>query len=169
MKILLLSLATLLSMTAAAGDTAETHQRLCSSEAVMSEMGPNGSCRIVLGSSKSIANAGRCTGKFRGVMPCQVDFSTNAGAANIHLFCGFDPQSPALDQVIQASSYSYNVSALVTKADDSQVVINDTGKHSILESGIMSMILSKYDEVTSAKIILNMKTGAEELQQVECK
>lgn len=169
MKILLISLATLLSMAALAGDLAEAHQRLCTSEAVKSEMGENGVCRIVIGASKSIERAGSCTGKFRGVMPCLVDFTTTDKTAAIHLVCGFDPQNPALDQVVEASTLDYNVAAVVTKSDGTQVIINDMGIHSILESGMMSIILSKYDEQTFANISLNMKTGPEELLEVECK
>jgi hypothetical protein len=156
-------------MAASASDLAETHQRLCSSEAVKSEIGETGTCRIVIGASESIEKAGSCTGKFRGVMPCQVDFMTTDKVATIHLVCGFDPQNPALDQVIEAGNFDYNVVAVVTKSDDTQVLINDEGIHSILESGMMSIVLSKYDQVTSATVSLNMKTGPEELVEVVCK
>jgi hypothetical protein len=160
---------TILSVTASASDLAETHQRLCSSKAVKSEIGENGACRIVIGASKPANKAGSCIGKFRGVMPCQVDFMTSEKTAAIHLVCGFDPKSPAFDQVIEAGNFDYSVVALVTKSDDTQVMINDEGSHSILESDMMSIILSKYDEETSAIISLNMKTGPEELLEVECK
>jgi hypothetical protein len=156
-------------MAASAADLAETHQRLCTSEAVKSEVGENGACRIVIGTSKALDKAGSCAGKFRGVMPCQVDFTTTGKTAAIHLVCGFDPQNPALDQVVEASAFDYNVAAVVTKSDDTQVIINDVGNHSILESGMMSIILSKYDEETSATISLNMQSGPEELLEVDCK
>lgn len=169
MKILLLSLVTFLSVGALANDLAETHQRLCSSEAVKSQMGGNGVCRIVIGTSKPTEKTGSCTGKFRGVMPCQVDFNASENTATIHLVCGFDPKNPALDQVIEAGNYEYSVAAVVTKSDDTQVIVNDEGNHSILESGMMSIVLSKYDEGTSAIISLNMQTGPEELHEVECK
>ena len=156
-------------MAASSGDLAESHQKLCSSEAVKSQMGEKGDCRILIGTSRPTDKAGSCTGKFRGVMPCQVDFRTTDKTATIHLVCGFDPQNPALDQMVEASTFDYNVSAIVTKSDDSQMIINDIGIHSILDSGMMSIILSKYDEETSANISLNMQTGPEELLDVECK
>jgi len=70
--------------------------------------------------------------------------------------------------VIEASAVSYKVAAIVTKADNSQVVISDAGEHGILESGMLNITVSKYESTTSASISLNMKTGPEELTDVVC-
>lgn len=169
MKILLLSLLSLVSFAASAIDLAETHQALCSSEEVQSQMGKTDTCRIVIATSKAKEIEGVCTGKFRGVMPCTAAFAANdTGAAGIHLICGFDSANPALDQGVDAELSAYKVAAVVSGPNGSQVVVADKGDHGIIDSGMMSIMLSKYGSTTTARISLNLKDGSEELTDVVC-
>lgn len=159
----------LLSFEALAIDLAETHQALCSSDEVKSQMGKTDTCRIVIATSKAEEIEGTCTGKFRGVMPCTAAFAAGSGGAGVHLICGFDQANPALDQGMEAELAAYKVAAVVSGLNGSQLVINDRGEHGILDSGMMSIMLSKYESVTTARISLNLQSGAEELTDVVCK
>jgi hypothetical protein len=165
--LILLSLA-LLSLNSFALDLAFEHQALCESAEAKTLIGANGSCRIVFGTAQASETQGVCIGKFRNAMPCRVTYLATADMNGLQIICGTDAQNPALNQTVRAQASSYTVAAVINKEDQSQVVINDKSANIVLDSSALSVVLSKQQAITKARIFLNLKSGPEELNSVQC-
>ena len=169
MKHLLIAAIALLSLESFAADLALKHQQLCGSEAAKAQMGKTGSCRIVMTPTKPDSSKGSCAGKYGSVMPCLVTYNTSVESSSMSLTCGFEGQKPALEvKDIESIGRSYKVSAVVTREDKSQTIINDNGAHLIVESGAFGLTVSSYEKTKSGTISLNFKTGSSDLSDVEC-
>lgn len=158
----------LLSLNSFALDLALEHQSLCESAEVKSMMGSKGACRIVFGTAQASEAQGVCLGKFRNAMPCRVTFLASAEMTGLQIICGTDFQKPALNQTVRAAASSYTVAAVINKENQSQVVINEKGSNTVLDSTVLSLVLSKQESITKGRIILNLKSGPEELSEVQC-
>ena len=168
MKTLILLSLALLSLNSFAFDLALDHQALCESSEAKTLIGANGSCRIVFGTAKASDTQGVCIGKFRNAMPCRVTYLATADMNGLQVICGTDAQNPALNQTVRAQASSYTVAAVINKEDQSQVVINDKSANIVLDSSALSVVLSKQQAITKARIFLNLKSGPEELNSVQC-
>ena len=168
MKTLILSALALMSLNSFARDLAEKHSTICESEEVKAIQGEKGSCRILITPSKALESGGTCVGLFKGSLPCAVVYASMAEGAAMQLVCG-DPANPAIDQMMGAKAANYTVSAIVTKADGTDVIVEDPGLHTVFEAGLVSLSLSKYEDKKTAEISINLRTGAVNLTNVTCK
>jgi hypothetical protein len=143
-------------------------ETICSSEEAISQVGTSGSCRLIVGSQKVQELAGTCTGKFRGVLPCQATYNIKTDGSTVQLLCGIPGEKPALNLVLNGSVAAYRASAIITKEDSTNVIINDSTIHTIFESGSFNMDLSNNETQRIANITLSLKTGPEVLTDVTC-
>jgi hypothetical protein len=169
LKYLLFAVLALLTLKSFAADLALKHQQLCGSEVAKAQMGKTGSCRIVMTPTKTDTSKGSCIGKYSNVMPCLVTYITSLESSSMSLTCGFEGQKPVLEvKDIESVGRAYKVSAVVTREDKSQTIINDNGAHLIIESGAFGLTVSAYEQSRSGTITLNFKKGSAELSNVEC-
>lgn len=168
MKFLIASALAIFSLQALALDLGEKHAVFCSSAEVSSQKDQTDSCRITLGLLNATSLQGTCTGKFMDVIPCATLYVASAQGAAMQIICGADPQNPLLDQVVEAKPLSYNIAAVVSKADGSEVVVNDPALHTIFESSMMTLTLSKTQSAISGSVTLNMQSGEVQLTEVTC-
>jgi hypothetical protein len=168
LKILIISAVALLSFNTFARDMTEKHESFCETEEVKAVKGEKGSCRILLAPEPAQPGQGVCVGLFKGAIPCSVVYAFMKEGAAMQLVCG-DAKNPAIDQMMGAKAAGYSVSAIVTKEDGTDIILQDKGTHSVFEAGLVSLSLSKYDEKTSAEISINLRTGIAELTNVVCR
>lgn len=168
MKTLIISAVALLSLNTFARDLAEKHDTFCESEEVKAVKGEKGLCRILIAPTPAKPTQGACVGLFKGSLPCSVLYASMEDGAAMQLVCG-DAKNPAIDQMMGAKAASYSVSAIVTKEDGTDVILQDTGAHTVFDGGLVSLSLSKYDEKTSVEISVNLRSGIVELTNVVCR
>ena len=158
----------LVSLHTQAQDLSQEHEKICSRTDVVKLMGPKGSCRMLIASQKAQETQGVCQGVFGRSMICRVTYIISENATGMQLLCGKDLQKPEVQQIVGAKADAHTVSAIVTKEDGTQVIVNDEKTNTILESNLMTLILSKTGEVTQGQIFVNLKTGPAPLNQVQC-
>lgn len=168
MKTLIISAVALLSLNTFARDLAEKHATFCDSEEVKAIKGEKGSCRILIAPTAAQPTQGMCVGLFKGSLPCSIVYASMEEGAAMQLVCG-DPKSPAIDQMMGAKAASYGISAIVTKEDGTDVILQDTGSHTVFEAGLVSLSLSNYDGKSSAEISINLRSGTVDLTNVVCR
>jgi len=143
-------------------------ETICSSEEAINQQGANGSCRLIVGSQKVQELAGICNGKFRGVLPCQATYNLKSDGSTVQLICGIPGEKPALNSTINGRVVAYRASAVITKEDSTNIIINDSMIHTIFNAGSFNMDLSSHENVRTANITLSLKTGPEVLTEVTC-
>ncbi len=168
MKILMLLSLCFLSAQAFALDIGEESQAFCDSDQVKAQMGQKSSCRIVIGHRAAKENQGICVGVFKAAMKCQVIYVVNKQGSGMEIKCGTDLANPVLDQTIGATAQDYTVAAVVTRDNQSKVVMNKSGAHSLIEAGMVTLLTSSDEGQKEGRIILNLKTGPSELTNVQC-
>jgi hypothetical protein len=162
---LIIALATLVSLNCLASDLAEKNQAFCNGPQVKAIAAPGDSCRIVLSLESNKDMQGQCNGNFQESLPCAVVYLVSPDGAAMRIVCGPDPRNPVLDQTIRAEAVSYSVSAVVTKKNGEDVVINDLREHMALAAGPLSLEMTKNSRKLNGKITL----GSVELTDVKCR
>ena len=168
MKKFIFSMLCLVSLHTQAQDLSQEHEKICSRADIVKLMGPKGSCRMLITFQKASETQGVCQGVFGRSMICQVTYLISDAGTGMQLLCGKDLQKPEVQQIVAATADAHTVSAIVTKEDGTQVIVNDEKTNTILESQLMTVILMKTGEVTQGQVYINLKTGPVPLNQVQC-
>ncbi len=168
MKKLIFSLLCIVSLHSEAQDLSQEHEKICSRPDVVKLMGPKGSCRMLIASENKSETQGVCQGIFGRSMICRVTYLISEEATGMQLICGQNLQKPEVQQVVAAKADIHTVSAIVTQEDGSQKIVTDDKVSTVLESNLMTVILSKKEDESKGQIFLNLKTGPVALTQVQC-
>jgi len=168
LKKLIFSLLCLVSLHTEAQDLSQEHEKICSRADVVKLMGPKGSCRMLITSENKTETQGVCQGIFGRSMLCRATYLISEEATGIQLICGQNLQKPEIQQVVAAKADLHTVSAIVTQEDGTQAIVTDEKMNTILESNLMTVIVSKKGEETQGQVFLNLKSGPVALRQVQC-
>lgn len=157
MKLAFIVIAGLLSLSAFAQELAEHHAQICD--------GIEDDCQVVFTlSSKPLM--GKCEGLLRNTTKCTINYIHNK-QSQIHVVCG--DQMPLIkNEILAASGQSYNVSALVKKADKKEVLVNDPSLYTHLQGKTVSMFMSRLNGLTSGSVVLLDKGVPQQLTLVKC-
>jgi hypothetical protein len=158
----------IVSLHSEAQDLSQEHEKICSRPDVVKLMGPKGSCRMLISSENKAEAQGVCQGIFGRSMICRVTYLISEEATGMQLICGQNLQKPEVQQVVAAKADIHTVSAIVTQEDGSQKIVTDDKVSTVLESNLMTVILSKKEDESKGQIFLNLKTGPVALTQVQC-
>ena len=152
MKPVILMAIGLMSFNAFAQDLAENHAEVCA--------GSKEPCSVVF-SVVEKSFSGTCTGKLKNVIPCTINYLVGPNSG-VRLVCG------VRDEVVMVDAQSYNVSALIKKANKKEVVINDPYLYTSIEAKSISLFMARTRSNVTAQITIKDKLNSSLLTEVKC-
>ena len=157
MKSVILMAIGLLSFNAFAQDLAENHAQICA--------GSKEPCKVVF-SVVTKPFSGMCTGKLKGTTSCSISYMIGANSG-VRVLCS-EGLVRVKDEMVGVAAQSYNVSALISKIEKKEVLINDPQLYTSIESKSISMFMARTKTSVAAQIMIKDKLNSSMLTDVKC-
>lgn len=151
MKLIIMLVLSLISVSALAQDLAESHAQICEDS--------KDPCRVVF-SINPKALSGVCTGKLKNETLCTITYVVGASSA-VKVMCGIQ------NEIMMAQGHSYNVSALVGSGEN-EFLMKDPTLYTSIEAKSLRMFMAQNGTSVAAQILIKDKNSASLLTEVKC-
>jgi hypothetical protein len=158
-----------LSSYAFSQDLSQKQQEFCESDVVKKRMDPGDQCRILLDLVTMGNEKLQCQGQLQSIA-CRFTYISENAQAAVELVCGTDLENPMLYQILPAAAKTYQVTAIISKANGEFDIVQQASTHSYVETELATLTrsINKNGEQSDVQIQLNLYGSIYPLSNINC-